>query len=301
MVDTLLEKIVRYPRHSAVIAIVVLVLAAGFGWWNFVWQSPQRVFEDMLAGNLATTSVTKHAAASGNGQSIDQYSRLQMGGANAAAWLVTATQGSSSVTTESIGTPAAGYIRYTHLAAATQPHGSDHVLDVWAKGDSKTDSSLGQLFSGTLLDISNAPLPPIANLPENEQQSLLTYMRDEKIFTPSYTNVKRETVDGRGVYTYAVAVQLGAYIRLMQAFAHYLGLTGLDTIDPSQYSTVPAIALTMSVDRASHQLVRVTYPQNGFAQHYTDWGLSTPVAVPSKAISTTALQNRVQALVPHAP
>lgn len=300
MLDYIYEFILRRPRLGSSLGIIVILLFGSFVWWQIVWEHPERVFQDMLANNLAATSVTKLASANGNGQSVSQQVRLQMGGTNAADWLVTAAQTGSSVTTESIGTPTTGYIRYAGIHAITKKgdkaYDFSKVLNVWGKSDGKTDPSLDHLFSQTLLDLSSAPLPPIGDLPESERQSILNYMQAQKIFSPSYGKVKRERILGRDTYTYAVAVQLGAYIRMMQAFGHYLGLHDLDTVDPNQYSTVPPITIQMSVDRAAHQLVRVVYPGSGFAQTYTDWGLLTPVAIPSKSVPTTQLQQRIQAL-----
>jgi hypothetical protein len=304
MIDSLLDRIIRRPRLSVTFAIVIVVIAAGFIWWQFVWQNQTRVFQDMLANNLSTTSVTKTESANASDQHIEQDVRLEMGNMNAADWLVAATQGPSTVTTESIGTPSAGYIRYTHVA--TQVKGTannaanfNKVINTWGKSDGKTDPTLNHIFSQTLLDLSAAPLPPIGNLPDAERQTLLAYMKSEKIFTPTYKNTKRAVVNGRAVYTYTVAVQLGAYVRMMQSFAHFLGLTDLDTIDPSQYSTVPPITLQMSVDRNSHQLIKITYPGSSFAQSYTDWGLLQPITIPSTTIPTTELQQRIQSLGGH--
>jgi hypothetical protein len=300
MLDIVYEFMLKHPKMSGALGIVLVVFVGSFLWWRIVWERPQRVFTDMLTANLATTSVTKTVSASGNGQQVTQRARLQMGATNAADWLVSASQAGSSVTTENIGTPTTGYIRYTNIGTASKHNGMptdfSKVLNVWGKSDGKTDPSLDHLLSQTLLDISSAPTPPIGNLTETERQNILAYMRTEKIFAPDYGKTKREKVDGRDVYTYQVAVQLGAYIRMMQAFAHYLGIRDLDTIDPSQYSTVPPITVTMSVDRAAHQLVRVAYPGSGFMQSYSDWGLVTPIAVPSQTIPTTELQDRLQSL-----
>lgn len=300
MLDIAYEFILKHSKISSVLGVLLAIFVGSFLWWRIVWERPQRVFSDMIAANLASTSVTKTASASGNGQRVTQQVRLQMGATNAADWLVAASQTGSSVTTENIGTPTTGYIRYTHIATAIQNNGKPfdfaQVLNVWGKSDGKTDTSLDHLFSQTLLDISSAPTPPIGNLPENERQNLLSFLRAENVFSPDYGKTKREKVNGRDVYTYQVGVRLGAYIRTMQAFAHYLGLRDLDTIDPSQYSTVPPITVAISVDRASHQLVRVAYPGSGFSQDYGDWGLLTPIAIPAKTIPTTDLQNRIQSL-----
>lgn len=301
MFDTIIVACMRYPRRSAVCGAGLLILVGFFVWWQFIWQHPQRVFTDMLSNSLETVSVTKSASANSNGQSVHQVARLEMGGTNAADWLVSANESNSSVTTENIATPNTGYIRYLHIATNLQknggkPYSFNSILGVWGKGDGKTDPTLDHLFSQTLLDISNAPLPPIGNLPDAERQNVLSYMQQQQIFTPDYKTVKRQTLDGRSVYTYSVSVKLGAYVRMMQGFAHDLGLTDLDTVDPSQYSTVPPIMLSISVDRLSHELVSVSYPGSGFTQAYSAWGQLNAVRLPSKTISTTALQSRIEAL-----
>lgn len=299
--DWLLEKIIRYPRQSGIVSLVIVLICVALAWWLFVWQSPQYAFENMLANNLTTTSVTKRALAGTTSQGIEQVARLQMGSTNAADWLVTARQSGSVVATESIGTPTTGYIRYLKISTlqrSTSGKSFDFssVLNKWGKADGKTDTTLNDLFSQTLLDISSAPVPPIGNLPTTERENILAYNRDEKVFTPDYSKVKRETVNGRNVYTYQVAVKLGAYVRMMQAFAHDLGLTSLDTIDPSQYSTVPPITISISIDQASHQLARVAYANSGFSQDYSSWGLLTPIATPKAVLTTTELQDRITAL-----
>lgn len=299
--EWLFETTLLYPRRSIAVILTCFVVVACFLWWAVVWQNPRHVFEDMLANSLTTSSVTRRAAAASGNQRIEQSVRLDMGNTNAADWLVTATQASSTVTTESIGTPQTGYIRYVDISSTLkskngQAFDFSSVLNIWGKSDGVTDTSLNELFSESLLDISSAPIPPIGNLPAAQRANILAYINDENIFTPDYTKVKRETINGRAVYTYPVTVQLGAYVRMMQAFAHDLGLTSLDTIDPSQYSTVAPIAITISVDRASHELARVTYGGTGFSQTYVDWGLVTPITLPRTAITTTELQRRVDAL-----
>ncbi len=299
--DWILEKIVRYPRTSAVVVPLVLVIGVGLFWWFAIWQSPQRVFDDMLANNLSTMSVTKSALAGTTQQGVEQTVRLQMGSTNAGDWIVAARQSGSAVTTESIGTTSAGYIRYTQIATPQKASTGKQfdfssVLNKWGKSDGKTDASLENLFAQTLLDITSAPLPPIANLPVEQRENILDYMKEEKIFSVDYAHVKREIINGRSVYTYQVKVQLGACVRMMQAFAHDLGLTGLDTVDPSQYSTIPPLTMELSVDRASHELVQARYASSGFTQTYRDWGLMTPTPIPHAVLTTTELQGRIQTL-----
>lgn len=300
MLDALLEKIFRYPKTSVLFVAILVAVGGTLLWWQIIWQNPHRVFEDMLVNNLEAPSVTKHASVHSSAQSVDQYIKVQMGATNAADWLVQATQGNAMVATENIGTPTAGYIRYTHISTGTAAGGLsprlNGILNVWGKGDGKTDTSLGQLFSDSVLDISIAPLPPIGNLTSAQRGDILTFMRNNRVFNPSYGKVKRETVRGHHVYTYQVAVPLGAYVAMMQQFAHDLGLTNLDTVDPSQYASAAPVTLTLSVDRTSHELVQAAYAQSGFTQEYSGWGITSPIQLPAKTISTTELQQRIQAL-----
>ena len=299
--DWLIEKMFLYPRRATAVVLVVLVLVGSSAWWLFIWQDPHRVFDDMIAGNLETLSVTRTITAGNATQSIDQTVRLQMGSTNAADWLVLAKQNGATVRTESIGTQASGYIRYVNIAPAKQPANSKQtdfssVLNIWAHADGKTDANLKTLFAQSLFDITSAPTPPIGNLPDDQRENILSFIRDQKVFTPDFNTVKSETVGGRSVYTYDVSVQLAAYARMMQAFAHDLGMNTLDTLDPEQYVNLQPIKVTMSVDRASHQLVKLVYGNSGYVQTYGDWGQATPIVLPKDTITTTELQSRLQSL-----
>jgi hypothetical protein len=299
--DWLIEKMFLYPRHALVLAAVVLVMVGSFAWWQFIWQDPHRVFDDMIASNLQTASVTKTITAGNATQSVDQIVRLQMGSTNAADWFVEATQNGASVTTESIGTSTTGYVRYLNIASNKQSAAKNHlnfksVLNMWAHADGKSDANLTTLYAQSLFDITSAPTPPIGNLPESQRENILSFIQDQKVFVPDYGSVKSETIGGKGVYTYTVMVQLAPYVRMMQAFAHDLGMNNLNTLDPEQYVNLPPIAVTMSVDRMSHQLVKLAYGSSGYIQTYGDWGQITPITLPAHTITTTELQTRLQKL-----
>ena len=298
--DWLIEKMFLYPRRTISIVVALVVVVGGFAWWQFIWQDPQRVFDDMIAGNLQTMSVSRTIVAGNANQSIDQTIRLEMGSTNAADWLVMAKQNGASVTTESIGTPTSGYIRYVTIAPSKQAIGKQpnftSILNTWAQADGKTDANLRTLFAQSLFDITSAPTPPIGNLPDNQRENILAFIRNEKVFMPDYNAVKTETIGSRGVYTYVVTVPLAAYVRMMQAFAHDLDMNVLDTLNPEQYVSLQPIKVTMSVDRMSHQLVKLAYGNGGYVQTYGDWGQVTPITLPAHTITTTELQSRLQTL-----
>lgn len=298
MLNKLPKRIVALYAGS----LVLLIIIAVFLWWQFVYQNPQRVFDDMLANNLETTSVTKQQKQGSGAQSVVQTVRMQLGGTNAADWLVKIKQANSNVTTESIGTPQVGYVRY--LAASTkQKHtngkGYDFskLLNIWGKADPKDSKNvLNQLFGQTLLDISTAPLPPIGNLQPDDRQNVLQFTHDQSVFNADFDKVTTGTVDSRPVYVYPVSVKLEPYLRMMQAFARDSGLHQLDSLDPSQYRSAQPVKLTIKVDRWSHQLRQVQYDTAKFTQSYTDYGLELPIQIPEHTIPVSELQTKLQKL-----
>lgn len=302
MLDSLLDGIFIHFKLSLVVVSLLLLAIVGLAWWNFVWQSPEIVFQDMLVNNLESSSVTKFIIGNTKTRSLKQYVRQETGNVDAVEWLVTVAQPGTIVTTDSIGTPVSGYISYkTILVPKTVKNAKTSdlrgLVNVWAKADHKTDLSLKNLFSQTLLDVGSAPLPPIADLPSTERQNLDQFMISQKIFTPAYKTVKNQIIDGQAVYSYVVSVRLEPYIKLMLLFAHDLGLTGLNGINPALYANSPPAIMTVFVNKTSHQLARITYPASKFTQNYTDWGLMLPIKLPKNTITTTSLQKRLQTVI----
>jgi hypothetical protein len=285
----------KYSR--GIVAAAILLIAAVVIWWQAVYVSPQRVFDDMLANNLSTSSVTKNEISTTNGTTLTQRINLQLGGNNSSRWFVTVQQKTASVTTDSIGTPTTGYVRYTQITPAKDNPAVANVLGVWAmpaKGD--TNSALPNLFSNSHLDLNSAPVPPVGNLTPSVRANMLSYIKTQNVFAADYSKVKKSVISGRQVDNFPVSVKLAPYIRLMQAFAGAYGLKQLDRLSANQYQTAAPVKLTIAVDRLSHQMVRVTYAPTGFNETYTDYGIARPVTLPTHTITEAALQQRVSQL-----
>ncbi len=280
---------------------VLLVITSIFVWWNFIYQSPRNVFWGAMENNLQTSSVTKHTSVTQNGQGLDQYIRLQLGSTNAAQWLVTLKQINSNVVTESIGTPTTGYVRYVKADTSQKrtdgtAYDFNNVINVWAKADASSEQTLKQLFSQTVLDIGTVPTPPIANLPKEQRDNLLQFMKDQKVFAPDIKTMQRKKIDGREVYIYDVEVNLSAYLRMMQSFARNIGLKDLESADPTQFQSEAPIKMKLTIDAAGRYLQELSYPEQNFKQEYSGYGIVKTVIIPNKTISVTELQSRLQSL-----
>ncbi len=263
----------------------------GLLWWTQVYQSPQRAFADMLQNNLKTASVTKTVDVASSSDGLKQQILMQTGETNAALWVVTAKNDANSVTTESIGTPKADYVRYTHIAAHDTKLGSSYksLLNTWGKAGG-ADASL---FERAFLDVGYAPIPPVGNLTAVQRQSIAEFMDTYPVFTPDYAAVKRVTVDGRRAYQYRVSVAQAPYVRLMQAFETDLGLSVLQDVSASQYQTLPPVELTITVDKLSHTMLKVQDKNSGYTATYKGYGLQRQIKVPSRTIPLDQLKQRL--------
>lgn len=292
------------PKRAAWLCVAagcILLVVAGWVWWAKVYQSPENVFWGAIESNLATTSVTKHTLQKGNGQTLDQYAQLVLGEQPKAHWLTTITQPNTSVTTESIATPTAGYVRYTHIKSS-QHNKQGKLLDfsritnVWAKATAADNSSLTNLFNQTLLDVNSVPTLPIGNLSADQRTKLVDYMRQNTVFSTAYGAVKHATIDGQEAYVYTVRVTLDPYLHMMQTFADYENTHVLDSVDPSTYQNAAPVTLTVAISPTSHHLLRLASTSPSFQQDYSGYNAAVSTPLPSRAISLAELESRLQKL-----
>jgi hypothetical protein len=284
-----------YPVTIALYGLIVL-LAGVVLWWQFVYLSPRYAFNDMLDLNLSTTSVTKNQLASSNSQVSLQRINMQFGVQNTVRSVATVRSAAGSVTTETIGKPGVAYVRYTNISDAGKSHKYTNVVNVWAKASQTSSNTPTGLFTQSVLDVTAAPTLPVGFVEQGQRANMLTYIKDEKVFTADYTKVATKTINGRAAYEYPVSVKLAPYLRLMQQYAHTYGLKDLDQLSPSDYQSAAPVKITVAVDKVSHQMLRVTLPSSGFNETYTDQGIFKPIATPTTTISADALQQRLNAI-----
>jgi hypothetical protein len=206
------------------------------------------------------------------------------------------------VNTETIGTPQNDYVRYTTIDVTgknAKKLDTSKVLNKWSKTAALNTGSANAavpFFAQVMLGFEGGNLVPVANLPSASRAQLLQRLHRDVIFQTSFSNVKRQKVAGRAVYTYEVSVQPVAYAAFQKAFAQAIGMKTLDDVDPNAYQNQTAIKVELSVDARSHQLVSVNYPASKHVETYSSYGVPTEVALPGKTISSSQLQGLLSAL-----
>jgi hypothetical protein len=298
--EDLLDRIVvrKYLPQWLVFGAVILIIGSSLVWWYAVHLNPYNVYWGMLNNSLSTSSVTKHITQINNGTKLDQYIAVQFGTKNFAYGVTKLTDPTSTVTTESIGTLANDYIRYTNIRTSQTNNSGKHlnfknVLGRWAKA-SAANASLqtgsAPFYIQSMIGLSGGNTVPIANLPAKQRQDLLQLIHDSAVFNTSFNDVKKQTVNGRSIYVYNVTIEPVAYVAFEKQFASDVGINALNSVDPENYQNYSPIKVQFLVDARAYRLVGINYSGTSHSETYASYGVPVRQSLPTPTISDAKLQ-----------
>lgn len=292
----------KYVLYWLVGVGAFLLVFAGVMWCWKLSVTPERVFWGMIDQSLKTSGVTMSSTSQQGESTLEQSIQYSLGGQNRAMSHTTLVQGGAEVKTQVIGTVDADYTRYAYIKtdqknANGQPLDVSKVLNVWAKTDNKENTSsplLSQAILGLTLPLGSLPVP-IGNLNPEQRASLVKQIHQEGVYEPSFKDVKKETKNGRVLYTYKIKIQTIPYVHLMKEFAKKAGLHDLDAVEPNNYQGEP-LTVELTVDARARQLVAVHIPDSDFHQTFSGYGIPVAAEIPKNSIPASELQNRLNEL-----
>ncbi len=269
---------------------VVLIVLSAWSWWHYIYSNPERVFNRMLSTSLSTASVTKKTTQAG-GQAGAQVTSLNINPSP----ILDSTTTAVGNQRELIATPDASYVRFTDidlskLGVVDTSQDISGVLNVWGKS-----ISLDGMNGGTgEYNQSLFGIVPVGRLSSQDRAALLGQMQKENVYNVDYSTTKRETVNGRPVYTYTVTIKPRAFISMLKSFSSYLGMNDFEQYDPNTYPESPLIAVSMQIDVWSSQLTKITYGEDQTTEDYSAYGALTDIQEPATYISAQELQAKLQ-------
>ncbi len=274
-----------------------LVLLAIVLWWTKTSVNPKSVFWGMISNSMNTSGVTLHIDEKSKAANDSQAIQYSLGTTNQVHSLRTVTQNGTTVKTESIGTDSKTFTRYTEVTKGNKPVKLTNVLGVWSDPTSggTTAQLLPQVALGLALPLGAVPVP-IGYVNPDDRNSIIKAMQQRVLYQVNFGTVKKHRVNGRLVYDYNVSMQPQLYLDTLKLFADKAGMKDLDNVDTSQYASLSAIKVTLSVDARSKNLVKVVDSDQGYTETYDGYGVRTQVQVPKSAISMTDLQKRLSAV-----
>jgi len=277
----------------AVLLSVLLLVGSGALWWKTVSSDPQQVFNDMLSRSLSSSSAQRRISQDSSQGSVDQQVLVSFGpevAAHTKSKLTQADQtgGSNSVTTETIGTKQADYVRYVAVDAPSQADTArsiEKLLGTWGKREKSAERGV------SFLDEAIFVIVPAGDLSGSQRQQLLGFIENEEVY--KYSKATRSTKDGRLVYEYEIDLQPEKLVKVLAEYARISGLGNQEQLNPESYAGSPPIKITATVDILSRQLTKLSYADSERVEYFFGRNLKRAIAEPADTISVDELQKRL--------
>lgn len=288
-------KLLDHPVRLLVVATVIFVIALAASWWQFVYSTPEAVFNAAIENSLTTNGVIKKVSQSDQQNKVDQSTYLSFtNGAKSQSVTVleqaSPLGGSSRVVTENIGAADADYIRYRSIdvAMSGQPTDVSNIENIWAKRENGQKAANQSSF----LDEGVFGIVPFANLSEPEAQVLAGFAQSQNVY--NFTSHERKFENGRPVYVYQVQFLPEALVGYLAQYADKAGVGDKAQLNPSNYKDVPPVKVEFKIDVVSRQLISIEFKDTGRVELYQGHGLTREIEIPSDTIPITELQKRLQ-------
>ena len=283
------------PGKPAIFVIVgVLLLAtSAYALDVVILQSPQRVWWSAMQTSMALKGV----ACTVHKQDDNQEIWLDLTGKKIALVTTTLSQNGTTVTTQDINTPQADYIRYTSVATAAKNTSgkaldTSKILNVWAKQPRTPASSpsiLGQVALGGCI-------VPLVNVPQPQSDQLTAELKKGKVFQTNFAKSAYHWSLTRPYRDYAVTVDPTDYIPFMKQVDSLYGTQALSSVSADSFNGSKSQQLTFRIDAYSRRIQKIWYNGRPESFTFTRYGQVPQTTPPSKTISVTELQQRLQAL-----
>lgn len=281
------------------VVLGTLVFLGGlWAWYSNVHQSAYRVFWDSVDNNLNIYGVTRTIEQNNNGSTVNQKLQLFLGAENIARGRTTVTQpnqtgGTTTVVTETVGTPTNNYARYVDIQTGEGNSGqpdTSRVLNVWSRevllgGEQQNESVLSEAIFSSI---------PFAYLPLNQRQEVVQFMKDNDVYEVDYRNAKKVERAGKQAYEYQVTVNLKGYIETLQKVDRLMGLEQLTSVNSAAYegATPAELVVISSID--GRQVLEITYNGSNRTEKYSSYGARLEVDIPETEVLRSELEQRVQ-------
>jgi hypothetical protein len=274
--------------------VAVLIIVGGIVWYKAIYSNPERVFWSMLDNNLSTNSITKAINQASSTTINKEQTQLAFSPTPSVRDIktISAQNGGSASTIkiESIGTPKDTYQHYVLIEQPSKPGKAkadfSEVYPLWLKNSGNKQSE-AQLFNGAAYD---AVL--FGNLPASQRATMLGYLK--KAYHTDFSNIKKESNNGRKMYTYSTKVNLRSFANAVNFYSKSLGLPNAGQIKPSNYKATDEVAINLSVDVLSRQLKQTEYVSSQSVENYITYGVSPNFKPPAHTVSYQTLQSTVQ-------
>jgi len=284
----------RQWMGAAIFAAVILLAAGGFLWWKYVFINPDRLMSDMLNRSLSISSVSKLTAQLSPQNSAKQAIRLNyvpQPFSHSITEIIQANQQSQTlVTTETIGTKSADFVRYKDIQISGSTKSTKDLVNVWASQTANAKAGERPSF----LDQAGLSLVPFGDLSDSDRQKIVNELESKNVY--SFENSKVEWKGARPQVVYSVNITPSSLIGVLKTYAEITGIGDSEQLNASDYEGTQKLSVQFTIDALSRQLVSINYPDSGRVETYGGYGVRDQIEIPKQTIGINELQMRTQKL-----
>jgi hypothetical protein len=278
-----------------VAAATALFALSGYYWYNNVLTDPDRLMSRVLDQSLQTTSVARTVEQESAQSKVKQDIYLSFTPETVSQSLTKLDEGrangTTSVTTETIGTAESDFVRYTDISVPNNNGQSfSNVLNVW--GIRKGDPQSGQQAS--FLNDALFVVVPFGNLNSEQRNALKQKIRELNLY--ERRSAQLEYVNGRPLMSYGFNIDPQ---KLVTVLAEYVKLTGAgdgSSLNPALYEGASKIPVNMEVDVLSRRIKTIEFVGSDRKETYSAYSLVRNVQAPTQTIPVDELQSRLQTI-----
>ena len=287
------KKQINLKQASAIVIAALLLIFLGFWfWYTNVYLKPSNVFWSTMNQNLQTGSITETENESASGQTMTQISDILYKGSLIAHTTVTlndkTTSGTSTIITETYGTPGQDYLRYPKITSTDNsvPKG---VVGMWAT----SIKSKGQPIE-ILSDALTATPLMFGYLSTSARADIINQLHDHNVFNLNFgSTITNAKYDGHRVYAYDVTLNLQNYIQVFRSYLDYMGQSTLALSIP-QPSTSATYKMTLYINPVSRQIMKMVPDGSSVQEIFTNQDVNTNIKLPgSVKLTINQLRNRL--------
>jgi hypothetical protein len=257
-----------------------------------VYLKPQNVFWGMINQNLQTAAVTKTTSQTSGSQNFTQVTDLQFKSQLVAHTTVTIkdkTPGNtSSIVTETFGTPTKDYLRYNEIKSTTS-NPPKNAVGVWATSKT-TAAQPGQILSSALL---SSPMI-FGYLSAQQRADIINQLHDHNVFNINFAATgTNEKVNGKKAYAYKITINVANYLQVFRSYLAMINQQNL-ALQIGQPNEGTAYKATLLVNPISRQPLRLTPDGSTVSEQYSNFDIATQLQLPTNVkLSILQLQQRL--------
>lgn len=282
--------ITEIPLKTVFLLSLALLVLSAAGYWKYIVNDPDRIFEGMLKNSLQTKSVTKIVEEESEGSKSKQTIAVKFAPSLGVVskYDLSRENGDQKIATQTsvIGLKNADFIKYNSIVSDQVSEAKKREIEgVWAKVGGESEGQKPSVYNDALFSVIL-----FGDLGDNEANEVIKQLIDKDVY--SIEKYSTGFSGGRLVSNISVNVKPKNLVEAMKYYGDKTGYVDTDQLDLEGLNNEP-ITLDLTVDLVSRQTTKISYSGGQRVEQYGAYGQYDKITVPQNAIPFSELSRKL--------